>query len=72
MIDMSRYTQDLQNLQQGLNNSPLVRDLLKIRLTQGEITDVEYTEIPHERGTEDVPTGDTSDSEILETSTTES
>jgi len=42
---MSKYIQDLQNLQQGLNNNPLVRDLLKIKLTQGEVTDVEYTEI---------------------------
>lgn len=70
---MSRYIQDLQNLLQGLNNSPLVRDLLKIRLNQGEVTDVEYTEINEETrqpsevmGVADVHSGSTSTSDSVE------
>lgn len=50
-----------------------MRDLLKIRLTQGEITDVEYTEITTETqqpsevmGVPDVPVGSSSTSDPME------
>jgi hypothetical protein len=69
-IDMSKYIQDLQNLLQGLNNDPMFRDLLRIKLTQGEITDVEYTETttqqpPEVMGVSDVHAGSSSTSDTV-------
>lgn len=70
---MAKYVQDLQNLLQGLNSNPMFRDLLKIKLTQGEVTDVEYTEITTETkqpsevvGVPDVPVGSSSTSNPME------
>jgi hypothetical protein len=68
---MAKYVEDLQNLLQGLNNDPMFRDLLRIKLTQGEITDVEYTETttqqpPEVLGVSDVHSGSTSTCSTVE------
>jgi len=43
------YTQLLQKLLQELNNEERVKNLLKIKLNQGEVTDVEYKETVSEK-----------------------
>lgn len=72
---MAQYVQDLQNLLQGLNSNPQFKELLKIKLTQGEITDVEYTETNTKQpsevlGVSDVQAGDQGTDNTVETSST--
>ncbi len=42
---MTQYLTDLNQIAQAMANNPQLATLVKYRLTQGEISEVEYTEV---------------------------